>query len=104
MEEESIALIIGNRVLASQARHRQYVAEHAQEWQDTGTRFRNARDALNISRRQMRPLIGISEATIARFERGRPIKARTIVEAAYRTALNLVQLQREQSLANVNRG
>ena len=104
MEEESFALIIGNRVLASQARHRRYIAEHAQEWQDTGTRFRNARDALNISRRQMRTLIGISEATIARFERGHSIKARNIVEVAYRTALNLVQLQREQSLATVNRG
>lgn len=101
MEEESTALLIGNRVLASQARHRQYIAEHAQEWQDTGTRFRNARDALNISRRQMRPLIGISEATIARFERGRPIKARTIVEAAYRTALRLVQLQQQMSLINI---
>ena len=86
MEEESIDLIIGNRVLTSQARHRRYVAEYAQEWQDTGTRFRNARDALN----QMRTLIGISEATIARFERGHSIKARNIVEAAYRTALNLV--------------
>ena len=101
MEEESTALLIGNRVLASQARHRQYIAEHAQEWQNTGTRFRNARDALNISRRQMRPLIGISEATIARFERGRPIKARTIVEAAYRTALRLVQLQQQMSLINI---
>ena len=88
MEEESTALLIGNRVLA-------------QEWQNTGTRFRNARDALNISRRQMRPLIGISEATIARFERGRPIKARTIVEAAYRTALRLVQLQQQMSLINI---
>lgn len=101
MEEESTALLIGNRVLASQARHRQYIAEHAQEWQNTGTRFRNARDALNISRRQMRPLIGISEATIARFEHGRPIKARTIVEAAYRTALRLVQLQQQMSLINI---
>ena len=104
MEEESTALIIGKRVLASQARNRRYVAEYAQEWQDTSTKFRNARDALNISRRQMRTLIGISEATIARLECGHSIKARNIVEAAYRTALNLVQLQREQSLATVNRG
>lgn len=87
--------------MASQARHCQYVAEHTQEWKDTGTRFRNARDALNISRRQMRSLIGISEATIARFERGHSIKARNIVETAYRTALRFVQLQREQSLSAV---
>jgi len=101
MEQDSTALLIGKRVLASQARHHQYVAEHAQEWQDIGARFRNARDSLNISRRQMRSLIGISEATIARFERGYSIKTRNIVETAYRTALRFVQLQREQSLSAV---
>jgi len=101
MDEESTILLIGKRVLASQARHRQYVAEHSKEWQDIGNRFRNARDSLNISRRQMRSLIGISEATIARFERGHSIKARNIVEAAYRTALRLVQLQREHSLTTI---
>ncbi len=101
MEEESTALLIGKRVLASQARHRQYVAEHSKEWQDIGNRFRNARDALNLSRRQMRSLIGISEATIARFERGHSIKARKIVEFSYRNALRLVQLQRQLSLTNI---
>ena len=101
MVEESTALLIGNRVLASQARHRQYVEEHSQEWQDIGTRYRSARDSLNISRRQLRSLIGISEATIARFERGLSIRSRNIVEHAYRTALRFIQLQRQQSLTNV---
>ena len=99
--EESTALLIGKRVLASQERHRKYVEEHTKEWQDIGTKLRNARDSLNVSRRQMRSLIGISEATIARFERGLPIKARKIVEAAYRNALRLIQLQRQQSLMNI---
>jgi len=99
--EESTALLIGKRVLASQERYRQYVEEHTKEWQDTGTKLRNARDTLNFSRRQMRSLIGISEATIARLERGLPIKARNIVEHAYRTALRLVQLQRQQALTTI---
>lgn len=101
LEEESTALLIGKRVLESQARHRKHVEEHTKEWQDTGDRFRNARDSLNVSRRQMRSLIGTSEATIARFERGLSIRARNIVEASYRTALRLIQLQRQQSLINI---
>lgn len=101
MDEESIALLIGKRVLASQDRHRKHIQEHTKEWQDTGTKLRNARDSLNVSRRQMRSLIGISEATIARFERGLPVKARNIVEHAYRTALRLVQLQRQQALMTI---
>ena len=104
MEQDSTALLIGKRVLAYKACRRKYVAEHTKEWQDIVTRFRSARDILNISRRQMRLLIDISEATIARFERGLPIKARNIVEHAYLTALRLIQLQRELSLAKFNGG
>ena len=96
--EESTALLIGKRVLASQERHRKYVEEHTKEWQDTGAKLRNARDSLHVSRSQMRTLIKISEATIARLERGLPIKARQIVEAAYCNALRLIQLQRQQAL------
>ena len=99
--EESTALLIGRRVLASQERYRKYVEEHTKEWQDTGTKLRNARDSLNVSRSQMRTLIKISEATIARLERGLPIKARKIVEAAYGNALHLTQLQRQQALTAI---
>ena len=100
-EQESIALIIGKRVLDHQERHRKYVSAHSNEWKELGAKYRKARDSLKISRRQMRILIGISEATIARFERGCYVKARKIIEAAYRTALRLVQFQCQQTLTTI---
>lgn len=100
-ENDSIAVIIGRNVLASQDRQREYVAANAKLWQENGARFRALRENFHVSRADFCKLIGICEKTLTRFEKGLNVKNRKIIETAYMTALHKVQLQQQVALLSV---
>ena len=60
-ENDSVALIIGRNVLASQDRQRELVATNTKLWQETGARFRALRENFHVSRADFCKLIGICE-------------------------------------------
>lgn len=100
-ENDSVALIIGRNVLASQDRQRELVATNAKLWQETGARFRALRENFHVSRADFCKLIGICEKTLARFENGLNVKSRKIIENSYMTALHKVMLQQQVALLSV---
>lgn len=101
LDDNKIALAIGLNVLAAQERQREFVATHFPIWKETGKKFRNARLILHISRKDMSSAIGISCKTLDRFEKGLNVKSRKILEAAYRTALQKVQLEHHVAALSV---
>ena len=100
-ENDSVALIIGRNVLASQDRQRELVATNTKLWQETGARFRALRENFHVSRADFCKLIGICEKTLARFEHGLNVKSRKIIENSYMTALHKVMLQQQVALLSV---
>lgn len=100
-ENDSVALIIGRNVLASQDRQRELVATNAKLWSETGARFRALRENFHVSRADFCKLIGICEKTLARFEKGLNVKSRKIIENSYMTALHKVMLQQQVALLSV---
>lgn len=100
-ENDSVALIIGRNVIASQERQREFVAANTKLWQENGARFRALRENFHVSRADFCKLIGICEKTLARFEHGLNVKSRKIIENSYMTALHKVQLQQQVVLLSV---
>lgn len=95
---------IGIRVRENQEAHRRFVEEHREEWIRQGRGYRRAREALRVTRREMRQMIGASESTIASFEAGNPVQRRPLIESSYITALRLIELQRRPVLDAVALG
>lgn len=91
-------LHLADRILEWQEKRRLEIAKHTEEWKKTGADFKQKRQALNIYLRTLRDMIGISEKTIRRFEKGLPVKNRKIIVASYTTALDCVQAKRQVAL------
>ena len=103
-DERTVEEMIGERVRENQEAHRRFVEEHREEWIRQGRGYRRAREALRVTRREMRQMIGASETTIASFEAGNPVQRRILIERSYITALRLVELQRRPVLDSVALG
>lgn len=91
-------LYVAERILEWQAKRRLEIAQHTAEWKKIGDDFKHKREALNVYLTTLRGMIGISEKTIRRFEKGLPVKNRKIIEASYSTALDCVQAKRQVAL------
>lgn len=91
-------LHLADRILDWQEKRRLEIAKYTEEWKKTGADFKHKRQALNVYLRTLRDMIGISEKTIRRFEKGLPVKNRKIIVASYNTALNYVQAKRQVAL------
>lgn len=95
---------IGECVLENQEKHRQFVEANRPKWIEQGRGYRAAREALGVTRREMRELTGASETTIAAFESGQPIQRRPLLESSYLTALRFIELQRSPILEAIALG
>ena len=103
-DERTIEEQIGARVRANQEARRRFVEEHREEWIRQGRGYRRAREALRVTRKEMRQMIGASETTIASFEAGNPVQRRPLIEQSYITALRLIELQRRPVMEAVALG
>lgn len=80
---------------------RQQNAER-QEWTRTGHEARRQREALKITQDELQECTGFSVTTIRRYESGKRIRKRKVMERAYRTGLECIALRRaaEANLKN----
>ena len=102
--EHSREELIGEKVIENRERRRRFINEHSAEWREQGRKYRNAREALRVTRKEMRQMIGASETTIASFEAGNPVLRRPLIESSYITALKFVELQRRPLVEAVAHG
>ena len=91
---------LGALVRKNHALYNQVVADNTEKWKEEGESFKGARRSLNISRTDIAKNIGVSPATLGKYENGQPVRSRNILRRSGITAMELIQLQRDSKLYN----
>lgn len=91
---------LGTLVRKNHALYNQVVADNTEQWKEEGESFKEARRSLNISRTNIAKNIGVSTATLGKYENGQPVRSRNILRRSGITAMELIQLQRDSKLYN----
>lgn len=67
----------------------EWITENSHAWYEIGKELKNKRQMLGITVRRVANAVGVSPATIRKFEEGRPVRAGRIIECAFRMFLEL---------------
>ena len=59
---------------------------------------------MGVTQKRLSDLIGISSQTLGRLEKGEPVRSRRMMKESSLTALNLVELQRKQTVSRLEEG
>ena len=84
--------------------HREYlktIEKNTPLWQQEGETFRKARQALNISRREIADGIGVSPITVGKYEKGKPVRSRNMLRQSGISVMELTQLRRDKELNEI---
>ena len=84
--------------------HREYlktIEKNTLLWQQEGETFRKARQALNISRREIAEGIGVSPITVGKYEKGKPVRSRNMLRQSGISVMELTQLRRDKELNEI---
>ena len=76
--------------------YEKYIEENTPLWRQEGVQKRKRRENHKISRREMRDKMGVSEQTIAKFERGEPVRSRRMFSKSFDTSIDCILLEREK--------
>lgn len=71
-------------------------------WERTGLEFRQKRELLGLSQKDIACQIGTSPSLISRFELGSYISRRSLVENSYLTAIELFLRKQQEHFAKIN--
>ena len=84
--------------------HREYlktIEKNTPLWRQEGETFRKARQALNISRREIAEGIGVSPITVGKYEKGKPVRSRNMLRQSGISVMELTQLRRDKELNEI---
>lgn len=84
--------------------HKKYlrtIEKNTPLWQQEGETFRKARQALNISRREIAEGIGVSPITVGKYEKGKPVRSRNMLRQSGISVMELTQLRRDKELNGI---
>ena len=84
--------------------HREYlktIEENTTLWQQEGESFRKARQALNITQREIAEGIGVSPMTVGKYEKGKPVRSRNMLRQSGINVMELTQLRRDKELNEI---
>lgn len=79
-----------------------YLKKMKPVWERSGLEFRQKREHLGLSQKDIAHQIGTSPSLISRFELGYSISRRKLVENAYMTAIELFLRKQQEHLAKIN--
>ena len=85
---------LGAIIRASYQKHAEYVALMTPQWIEEGNRFKTIRQELNITQKQISDYVGVSPQVVAKFEKGKSIRSRKMLQHSYQNAMNLIQHKR----------
>ena len=100
-EQELSNSEIGRKVRISWFKYQEYVEENTPLWQLEGIRLREKRKARKISQKELSQYIGICTQTLAKLEKGEPVRSRKMMKQSYETSCELITLKREQGLNSI---
>ena len=92
---------LGAFIRKSQEEYMKSVEENTPYWQEEGETFRKARQALNISQRELAAGIGVSAMTVGKYEKGKPVRSRKMLRQSGINVMELTQLKREKELNGI---
>ena len=92
---------IGRKVRVSWFKYQEYVEENTPLWQLEGIKLRGKRKARKISQKDLSQCIGICTQTLAKLEKGEPVRSRKMMKQFYETSCELIKLKREQGLNSI---
>ena len=84
--------------------HREYlktIEKNTPLWQQEGESFRKARQALNITQREIAEGIGVSPITVGKYEKGKPVRSRNMLRQSGISVMELTQLRRDKELNEI---
>ena len=85
---------LGAMIKRSCLRHFEYVQAHLAVWQKEGQEYRNIRENLKITQKEISENIGACVAVISKFKRGKYVRSRNLVTHAYTLAMEHIQNER----------
>ena len=92
---------LGAFVCKNHKKYMKKVEENTPYWQEEGEAFRKARQALNISQRELAEGIGVSPITVGKYEKGKPVRSRKMLRQSGISVMELTQLKREKELKEI---
>ena len=92
---------LGAFIRKSHEEYMRKVKENTPYWQQEGETFRKARQALEISQREMSEGMGISAITLGKYEKGKPVRSRKMLRQSGINVMELTQLKREKELDDI---
>ena len=91
---------LGAKVKAAHIKHMENVERNTPKWKDMGRKYKTLRQNLNITQKQISEYVGVSPQVVAKFEKGKSVRSRNMLQQSYSTAMTLIQIQRNNIVAN----
>ena len=92
---------LAEQLRESYRRYKKYVAKNTPLWQKEGAKMRAIREEQGISQKYLGELVGVSSQTIAKMEKGKPVRSRIMLITSCKTVMKLLlpeeQLEEEES-------
>ena len=89
---------LGAKVREAYENYQKYVEANKETWQREGAELREVRKIMDISQCTMSQLIGVHPNTLAKMERGEPVRSRKMMKQACNTAIKFVDAHRQLAL------
>ena len=88
---------LGALVRKNYENYQKSIAENKEKWKDEGKQFKEARQALNITQRELAECIGVHPLTVGKYEKGLAIRSRKMFRSAGLTSMKYIQSERTKN-------
>ena len=89
---------LGAKIRRSHQKHLEKVQANSAVWEKEGQEYRNVREILKISQKEISENIGACVAVISHFEHGKYVRSRNMLTHAYELAVKKIQNDRNAIL------
>ena len=89
---------LGAKIKRSYQRHLEDVAAKTAIWQQEGQEYRDVREKLDITQKEISKNIGACVAVVSKFEHGKYVRSRNMLRHAYNLAMEHIQNERNAIL------
>ena len=93
---------LGATIRRSHQKHLENVQENTAVWQKEGQEYRDVRETLRITQKEISENIGACVAVISHFEHGKYVRSRNMLTHAYKLAMKKIQNDRNSIMEGEN--
>ena len=93
---------LGAKIRRSHQKHLEKVQANSEVWEKEGQEYRDVRETLRITQKEISDNIGACVAVVSKFEHGEYVRSRNLVKHAYNMAMKKIQNDRNSILEGEN--